>query len=459
MRAMPRAATAAALALLVGLGGAAGAGAAPGPSDGDVDRAQAAVAGAASAVAQIELDLAVQQQELASAWTAVDAAGEAYTQAIVDRDAAEAASLDAAARLEEANRLQEVARAELGTIALEAYRSGGSMDGMSALLSADGLEDYAARSAAIDRLGRRAEGAVQRFEAAQVVASTLQVRATAAADEARTAATAAEDALDAAGAAQSAAEAKVEEVEQQRTVLIAELAERRQTSVEVERARQDALDAERIARADAAALSAHTSAEPSVVTVSDPVPTSSPAPTPTSSASPSATPTPSSSPSPSPSATPTPTATPSATPTPTATTAPVADAYGLGTGTQRGSAAQGQAAVNWAVAQVGKPYLWGGTGPDAFDCSGLTSQAWLAAGVGISRTSRDQYRSVLKVSYSSMRAGDLIFWGSNPSDPSSITHVAMYIGGNQMVEASRPGVPLRVTTVRWSGTMPYAGRP
>ncbi|KGM08678.1 C40 family peptidase, partial [Cellulomonas carbonis] len=137
---------------------------------------------------------------------------------------------------------------------------------------------------------------------------------------------------------------------------------------------------------------------------------------------------------------------------------PASDPYGLGTGSQRGSAGQGQAAVEWAMGKVGTPYLWGGTGPDGYDCSGLTSQAWKAAGLSINRTSRDQYKQVRKIAYDQLRAGDLIFYGRG-NDPTSITHVAMYVGGGQMVEASRPGVPVRVTSVRWSGTMPFAGRP
>jgi peptidoglycan DL-endopeptidase CwlO len=110
------------------------------------------------------------------------------------------------------------------------------------------------------------------------------------------------------------------------------------------------------------------------------------------------------------------------------------------------------------VQQVGKDYVWGGAGPDGFDCSGLTMRAWQAAGLSLHRTSRDQYRQVRKITYDSLRPGDLIFYGQG-NDPSTITHVAMFVGGGQMVEASRPGIPVRVTSVRWSGTMPFAGRP
>lgn len=86
-------------------------------------------------------------------------------------------------------------------------------------------------------------------------------------------------------------------------------------------------------------------------------------------------------------------------------------------------------------------------------------RAWQAAGVNLNRTSRDQYRQVYKITYDSMRPGDLVFFGDNPSDPGSVYHVAMYIGNNQIVEAPRAGVPVRVTSMRWANTMPYAGRP
>jgi len=119
--------------------------------------------------------------------------------------------------------------------------------------------------------------------------------------------------------------------------------------------------------------------------------------------------------------------------------------------------------VDWARKQIGKPYLLGASGPDKFDCSGLTSQAWLnAANRNITRTSRSQYQAVKKISYSEMRPGDLIFWARNPSDPGSIYHVAMYTGNNQMIEALNPQTPLRETTfASWgaSDMMAYAGRP
>ena len=90
-------------------------------------------------------------------------------------------------------------------------------------------------------------------------------------------------------------------------------------------------------------------------------------------------------------------------------------------------------AVATARAQIGKPYVWGATGPGSFDCSGLTSYAWKAAGVILPRTSREQYAAGVKVSRSALRPGDLVYFGS------PIYHVALYVGSNTMISAPQPG--------------------
>lgn len=405
-------------------------------TDEDVAAARAAVVAAADSVAQIEVLLAEQSAALDQAWVAVEVAAEDYAGAVVDAEAAEADAEVAADRAARADEEMAEARDELGRIALEANRSGGGLDGLAALLAADGYDEFVARSTAMDQMGTRADRAVQRYEAAELVSRTLAAEAADAAVAAGQAADDAEDALAEAQRLQAAAEQQVAQVAAERDVLLARLADLRETSVEVEQARQAQLDAERRAREDAAARAGHpTSPTPPAAPPSSGAPSTGTPGTPT--------PPPSSDPAP-----------PSAPPPP-----PSGDPYGLGTGSGRGTADQGASAVAWAVAQVGKPYVYGATGPDSFDCSGLTSSAWRAAGVTINRTSRDQYRQVLKVTYDAMRPGDLIFWGDDPADPGSIHHVAMYVGNGQMVEASRPGVPVRVTTIRWAGTMPYAGRP
>jgi peptidoglycan DL-endopeptidase CwlO len=130
---------------------------------------------------------------------------------------------------------------------------------------------------------------------------------------------------------------------------------------------------------------------------------------------------------------PSPTAAPAPAPSPTAAPAPAP-------ATRRSA----QVAVDTALAQVGKPYQWGGSGPNSFDCSGLTSFAWRAAGVEITRTSRSQWVATKRVSRGDLQPGDLVFYSR--SGPESIGHVAMYIGGGRIVEASRAGVPVRVSS-------------
>ncbi|SCF70591.1 C40 family peptidase [Streptomyces sp. Cmuel-A718b] len=100
---------------------------------------------------------------------------------------------------------------------------------------------------------------------------------------------------------------------------------------------------------------------------------------------------------------------------------------------------QGGDAVAYAVRQIGKPYVWGAEGPDSFDCSGLTSQAWSAAGRTIPRTSQEQWKRLPRVPVSALRPGDLVIYFPKA------THVALYIGDGLVVQAPRPGAKVKVS--------------
>ena len=106
-----------------------------------------------------------------------------------------------------------------------------------------------------------------------------------------------------------------------------------------------------------------------------------------------------------------------------------------------------RAAVRWALAQLGDPYRWGATGPNLFDCSGLTSAAYAAAGVAIPRVSRAQWGAGPHVQLSNLLPGDLVFFADNPLDPATIHHVGMYIGNGLMVHAPHTGDVVRVASV------------
>jgi len=112
------------------------------------------------------------------------------------------------------------------------------------------------------------------------------------------------------------------------------------------------------------------------------------------------------------------------------------------------------AAVTAALSRVGLPYLWGATGPGAFDCSGLTGWSYGKAALSLPRTSRQQWSAGSPVSLAELAPGDLLFWATNPADPGSIHHVAMYVGTGSMVAAPHTGALVQVQPVYLNG---YAG--
>ncbi|XTZ17162.1 NlpC/P60 family protein [Micromonospora echinospora] len=112
------------------------------------------------------------------------------------------------------------------------------------------------------------------------------------------------------------------------------------------------------------------------------------------------------------------------------------------------------AAVRYALAQLGDPYLWAAEGPDRFDCSGLVWAAYRSKGAdysGLPRVSRDQYNATKTktVSRSALLPGDLLFYASG-SSWTSIHHMGMYIGNGKMVHAPTTGDVVKISTVRWS---------
>jgi cell wall-associated NlpC family hydrolase len=389
----------------------------------------------AQQIAALETQLVQLQMSLEAAQIEAQSKAEDYNVAVVAYEAAVAAAELAAQQLATAEAAREDARADLGLLAVEAYKTNGSMAELEALLSADGLEEVLARSEAADLLGGQTDAIVQRFRATSLVAAAVKVRADEAQAEMAAAKLAAEEAFTAAQAAADAAAAAVASAEATRQNYLAQLAVLRQTTLEAETARQEAIDAERRRREEEAARleaerQARIRAEQERIAREEAErlrqeqarqqqasqSQSQPAQL-------------------------------------------VSQPYQPPTTTAVSSSDSGNAAVAWALAQVGKPYAIGGNGPWSFDCSGLTSQAWSAAGRWIGRTSRAQYVNVARVSLNEMRPGDLVFWARDTSDPSTIYHVAMYIGGGQIVEAPYPGLTVQVRAVPYGRIMPYAGRP
>ncbi|RKT11906.1 cell wall-associated NlpC family hydrolase [Streptomyces sp. 1114.5] len=117
-----------------------------------------------------------------------------------------------------------------------------------------------------------------------------------------------------------------------------------------------------------------------------------------------------------------------------------------------------ETAVQYALAQLGKPFMTAGNGPDGYDCSGLVQQAFRRGGIDLPRVANDQYEATTPITASQLRRGDLLFWSPDGTER-GIQHVAIYLGNNQYVEAARPGTNIRISGIS-SGYYPaYMGRP
>ena len=102
---------------------------------------------------------------------------------------------------------------------------------------------------------------------------------------------------------------------------------------------------------------------------------------------------------------------------------------------------QGERALAYARRQLGKPYEWGAEGPKTYDCSGLTSQAWAHAGTPIPRTSQEQWARLPRVELKHLRPGDLVIYFPQA------THVAIYLGKGEVIEAPRTGKKIRISPI------------
>ncbi|MFD3739210.1 NlpC/P60 family protein [Streptomyces sp. NPDC058629] len=121
---------------------------------------------------------------------------------------------------------------------------------------------------------------------------------------------------------------------------------------------------------------------------------------------------------------------------------------GTGTGTDGSYAAKAEKVLAFARAQIGKPYVWGASGPASYDCSGLTQAAWREAGVTLPRTTWDQVKAGTRVATSDLQPGDLVFFYDD------ISHVGIYKGDGMMIHAPKPGANVREESIYY---MPIYG--
>ncbi|MFC8522813.1 C40 family peptidase [Pseudarthrobacter sp. NPDC057230] len=443
------------------------------PSPEDIAAAKASEAATADQVGAIERILADASAAQQAAFAVAMQANNSYSEALVElQQRTEAASV-ASAKASSAREQQDKTRKQVGQLAGDLYRNGGLNPTLGTIASGSESLQQAATLEALSASRSRA------FEAADTAATAYR-SLTAAADDATKAA---DDAAKTAEQRKSqaeqanAAQAKaVADAKAQRTILVDQLAQLRNTTVALESARVDALERQR-EEARLAALSAAADkaaqekaaqntaqnqaaqnqaanqnsrgqelapAAPAAPAPAAPAP-AAPAPAP---AAPAPVPAPVA-PAPAPAA-PAPAA---PAPAPAAPAPAPAPAPATGSGTY-------EAAITVALGKVGAPYFyqWGGTGPYGFDCSGLVQNAFAAAGKYLPRTASQQYAAApVHVPISQARRGDLLVWGSAPN----FYHVAIYLGNGQVVQALNPQEGITVSTISSMVGMdlyPYAAR-
>ncbi|WP_060883583.1 C40 family peptidase [Streptomyces caniscabiei] len=285
------------------------------------------------------------------------------------------------------------AREELGSFAAAQYRTGAATPDQASLLLADNPQDYFDQNQLMNRLTDRQQQAVDAYVTEQADA----------AEQRRTASDSLEKLTESQNALKTS-KAKVQaKLAEARELLSTLTAQEKARLAAIEQREQEEADrkAEELARQQAAQASQETqnsqeTPEPQGGTATG---------TETS-------------------------------PDTTGTTAPVEDST---------YASKATKALAFARAQIGKPYVWGATGPGSYDCSGLTQAAWKAAGVDLPRTTYDQVEAGTTVPLADAKPGDLVFFYDN------IGHVGLYIGNGMMIHAPKPGTYVREESIFYDG--------
>ena len=443
---------------------------ADGPSQDDINKSKQKEASTSASIASLEARLATLKANTENATMKAQIATEDYLQSLDALNKAKAATAAARAKATAATKQTHQARKSLSDVVVQTYQDGGNpFDIVSPYLTGRSLGDIASQKAALDRAGENTDAKLQKVQALQSVATTMEGIAAQKESAQRTATQKTEATKNAAQAAANAAQAAQSQATSQRANLISQLAAQRNTTVALETQRQEQLEqAEQNRKNEEARKQAQQAAaqakakeeqekqneakakETASPTPSQPDPqpsqTATPEPAPSQTTTPEPAPSPSETsqpaPAPEPEPAPAPTPEPDPEPEPDPTPAPSGGA---------------DVAIAKAYTFIGVDYVWGGESYSGVDCSGLAMLSWAAAGVSLTHSSRAQYWEGTHVSLDSAQPGDLIFWSSDGS-AGSIYHVAIYLGNDQMIEAPTFGVPVRVTGVRYSGIMPYAVR-
>lgn len=396
------------------------------PSDEEIARAREAENAAKMSVAQIEVELASVKSEAEVALQKAMSAAEELNGARYSLEQATQTARQAQADADKAKADYEAGKQEIASIAQTAYRDGGSsLDSIAPYLSADGLRTVETKQATLNSFSASANVKMQKVAALEQVANVMndaaiqaQAKQAEATAQVETRTAAAQSAANNARNAQAMTAAR-------RDALVAELARKQNTTVELINQREAELEAQRqaaaaeAARQAAAAEAARQQAAAEAARRAREQQNSY---------------------------------TPAPAPAPSYDDDDDTPSWGGGGGGNSDAAA---GAIAWAKSKLGARYVWAGEGP-GYDCSGLVTMAYRSQGIYLTHWSQAQYSEGTRVPVSQAQPGDLIFWNW---DGGNIDHVAIYLGNNQIIEAPTFGVPVRITSIYgWSAVLPYAVR-
>ena len=393
------------------------------PSQNQVDQANQAADQAKAAVSPAQTALEAAQQHLAQLEAAARQAQQRYAAATAKEQAAERAAQQATQQAHQDAEFATAAKAALGRLVAAAYRSGVATDlsTLTIVLDVRNPQEYMDGVHVVRRVLSSESSILTQADAASKSAAAAQAQAEA--DAAALKAAQAEVAQSAQEAEQAAAaaQAQVDAMGTQLDALLAKEAAAQNAATQLAQQRQNGLAQEQ-AEEQAARKAAEQAAEASQGSNGGSGGSSGSDGSDGSDSSNS-------------------------------------DSSGSGVGVPPYASSIAAQALQFALAQLGKPYLWGGTGPDSFDCSGLTMRAYESAGIDLPHFAAFQYQASHPLTYGQLQPGDLLFWATNPKDSNTIYHEAIYLGGGKMVQAPKTGWDVMISDMWMWGPIQFFARP
>ena len=370
------------------------------PADDKVNAAKAAESNAANSVAAIEAQLAQVNTETQNARDLAESAEASYNDAISNLVVAKQAAEKTAQDSKDAQEKVEQARKALAGLARTVYTTQGSLSSLTPYLNADGLQTVEMRKVSVELFGSKAAAQMRTFDSISKVAGVLQERANTAKDEKEQAAQEVKVQKDAADQLKAEAESKLTQLSAQREELVTKLAEARGVTEQAEKERQEQIAAEKKAREEAAAQAALRAATQSAQQRPATRSQSRPA---------------------------------------QATPRSQARSQSRSNSTTANTSGSRAAVVAYAKKFLDVPYVWGGTTPAGFDCSGLVQYVYRnSVGIKLPRVSQAQRNVGTRVSRAQALPGDMVNYNH---------HVGIYLGNGYMIHAPKPGDKVRIAKV------------